>query len=128
MRMQSDSGPRDIDEYIAGFDAHVRVVLEDVRTSIRKAAPDATETIKYRIPTFVQNGNLVHFAAFKNHVGFYPAPSGIARFKDELSPYKWAKGSVQFPFDRPVPLQLIEKIVRFRVSEAKSTNPTKRRK
>ncbi len=126
--MQSDRGPRDIDEYIAGFEAHVRVVLEEVRTSIRNAAPEATETIKYRIPTFVQNGNLVHFAAFKNHVGFYPAPSGIARFKAELSQYKWAKGSVQFPLDRPVPLKLIERIVRFRVSEAKSTNTSKSRR
>jgi uncharacterized protein YdhG (YjbR/CyaY superfamily) len=126
--MQSDRGPRDIDEYIAGIEAHVRVVLEEVRTSIRNAAPEATETIKYRIPTFVQNGNLVHFAAFKNHVGFYPAPSGIARFKAELSQYKWAKGSVQFPFDRPVPLKLIERIVRFRVSEAKSTNTAKSRR
>ncbi len=126
--MQSDRGPRDIDEYIAGFEAHVRVVMEEVRTSIRNAAPEATETIKYRIPKLLQNGNLVHFAAFKNHVGFYPAPSGIARFKAELSQYKWAKGSVQFPLDRPVPLKLIERIVRFRVSEAKSTNTSKSRR
>lgn len=118
--MQPTSAARDIDEYIAGFDADVRAILEQLRTSIRKAAPEATEAIKYRIPTFVQNGNLVHFAAFKHHVGFYPTSSGIERFKDELSPYKFAKGSVQFPLDKPVPLKLVEKIVRFRVSEAKA--------
>lgn len=118
--MQPTSAARDIDEYIAGFDADVRAILEQLRTSIRNAAPEATEAIKYRIPTFVQNGNLVHFAAFKHHVGFYPTSSGIERFKDELSPYKFAKGSVQFPLDKPVPLKLVEKIVRFRVSEAKA--------
>jgi len=108
----------DIDAYIAGSPQHVRRQLEEVRASIRRAAPDADEAIKYGIPTFVQSGNLVHFAAFKNHIGFYPTPSGIAAFSEKLSGYKSAKGSVQFPLDKPMPIKLIEEIVRFRVREA----------
>jgi uncharacterized protein YdhG (YjbR/CyaY superfamily) len=88
-----------------------------MRQTIREAAPGATEAISYRMPTFKLNGNLVHFAAFKNHIGFYPTPSAIERFKEELSPYKWAKGSVQFPLDKPVPYALVKKIVTFRVKE-----------
>ena len=97
----AQGSPRNIEEYIAGFPRDVRETLGQIRTTIKKAAPDAEEAIKYRIPTFVLNENLVHFAAFKNHVGFYPTPSGIEKFKDELSSYEGAKGSVQFPLDKP---------------------------
>ena len=111
------TAPKDIDEYIAGFPNDVQEILEKIRMTIRKAAPEAEEAIKYRMPTFTLNGNLVHFAAFKKHIGFYPAPRGIEAFKDELSAYKGAKGSVQFPLDEPIPYDLIGKIVRFRVKQ-----------
>ena len=106
-----------IDEYIATFPADVQAILQKVRATIRKSAPGAEEAIKYQMPTFVLNGNLVHFAAFKNHIGFYPVPSGIEKFKKELSVYQQGKGSVQFPLDRPIPYALIGKIVKFRVKE-----------
>ena len=109
--------PQNIDEYIAGFPQDVQEILEKIRMTIRKAAPDAEEIINYGIPTFTLNGNLVHFAGFKNHIGFYPTPSGIEKFKNELSVYEGAKGSVQFPLDQPMPLGLISKIVKFRVKE-----------
>ena len=109
--------PQTIDDYIAGFPKDVQKILEKIRATIREAAPDAEETIKYRMPTFTMNGNLVHFAAFKNHIGFYPVPSGIEKFKKELSAYKSAKGSVQFPLDRHIPFDVISKIVKFRVKE-----------
>jgi len=107
----------DIDKYISGFPKEIQTMLEQIRLTIRQAAPEAEETIKYAMPTFVLNGNLVHFAAFKNHIGFYPVPSGIEAFKKELSVYKGAKGSVQFPLNKPMPLDLITKIVKFRVKE-----------
>jgi uncharacterized protein YdhG (YjbR/CyaY superfamily) len=106
-----------IDEYIADFPLEIQVVLEQIRATIRAAAPDATEAIKYGMPTFVQHGNLVHFAAFKNHIGFYPVPSGIEAFKTELSVYDQSKGTIRFPFGRPVPLELIARIVKFRLEE-----------
>ncbi len=109
--------PATIDEYIADFPPDIREKLEAVRAMIRKAAPQATEKISYRMPTFWLEGNLVHFAAFRNHIGFYPTPSGIEGFQAELEPYKNAKGSVQFPLDRPLPLELMERIVRYRVEE-----------
>lgn len=109
--------PDNIDEYIAGFPEDIKKILEKLRATIKKAAPEAEETIKYRMPTFTLKGNLVHFAAFKNHIGFYPAPTGIDSFKKELSAYKGAKGSVQFPLDKPLPLSLITRIVKFRVKE-----------
>ena len=115
--MKSVQSPKNIDEYIAGFSLDVQNILEQIRAVIREAAPDAEETIKYQIPTFVLQENIVHFAAFKNHVGFYPTPSGIEEFKDELSSYESAKGSVRFPIDKPMPLELIRKIVMFRVKE-----------
>jgi uncharacterized protein YdhG (YjbR/CyaY superfamily) len=121
------SSPENIDEYIAGCPRDVQKLLKQVRATIKRVAPDAEEVIKYRIPTFVLKENLVHFAAHKNHVGFYPTPSGIEAFKDELSQYKCAKGSVQFPIDRPMPLSLIEKIVKFRVDEARAKSTTKKR-
>ena len=111
------STARTIDEYIAGFPADVQVILEKIRETIRQAAPAAQETINYAIPTFTLHGNLVHFAAFDRHIGFYPTPTGIEHFKDELSAYQMAKGSVQFPLDVPIPYDLIREIVRFRVQE-----------
>ncbi|MCB0746820.1 MAG: DUF1801 domain-containing protein [Ignavibacteriae bacterium] len=106
-----------IDKYIANFPNEVQKTLQKLRATIRKAAPDAEESIKYGIITYMLNGNLVHFGGFKNHIGFYPAPSAIIKFKEELSVYKGAKGSVQFPLDEPLPLKLITKIVKFRVKE-----------
>ena len=117
-----------IDEYIATFPPYVQDMLKQVRTTVQKAAPDAEETIKYRIPTFVLNENLVHFAALQNHIGFYPTPSGIEKFKHELAEYKFAKGSVQFPVGKPMPLSLIEKIVKFRVNEVKGKSAVKKGK
>lgn len=109
--------PKDIDEYIAGFPKDVQDVLEKIRKTIRKAAPDAREKISYQMPTFTLEGNLVHFAAFKKHIGFYPVPTGIEKFKKELSAYEGGKGSVRFPLDKPIPYDLISKIVAFRVKE-----------
>ena len=106
-----------IDQYIAQYPEDVQKILQKVRLTIRKAAPAAEETIKYGIPTFVLKGNLVHFGAYQKHIGFYPAPSGIETFKDEISPYKGAKGSLRFPLDKPIPYGLIRKIVLFRVKE-----------
>jgi len=113
----AEAAPKTIEQYIAGFPPDVQEILEKIRATIKKAAPDAQEAIKYQMPTFVLNGNLVHFAAFKKHIGFYPVPSGIEKFKKELSLYKGAKGSVQFPLDQPIPFTLISKIVKFRVKE-----------
>jgi len=120
--------PKNIDDYIAGFPPEVQEFLEQIRTTIKEAAPAAEEAIKYRMPTFVLNENLVHFAAYKNHVGFYPTPSGIEKFKDELLSYKNAKGSVQFPIDKPIPLKLIRKIVAFRVKEIQAKALAKQNK
>ena len=107
-----------MDEYIKSFPKDVQIILEEMRKTIRKAAPEATEAISYQIPTFKLNDkNSVHFAAFKNHIGFYPTPSGIEAFKKELSQYKGANGSVQFPLNRPIPYDLLEKIVIFRSKE-----------
>lgn len=104
-----------IDEYIAAFAKPVRKQLLIIRAAIRKAAPAATEAIKYGIPTFILNGNLVHFGGYKNHIGFYPAPSGIDAFKKELSVFEGSKGTIRFPIDKPLPLSLITKIVQYRV-------------
>jgi uncharacterized protein YdhG (YjbR/CyaY superfamily) len=111
------SSPKNIDEYIAGFPQNVQAILEKIGAIIREAAPGAEEAIKYQLPTFTLNGNLVHFGAFKKHIGFYPTPSGTGRFKKELSVYQGAKGSVQFPLDKPIPYDLITQIVKFRVKE-----------
>lgn len=109
--------PETVDEYIAGFPPDVQVTLQKLRATIRKAAPDAQETIKYRMPTYVVNGNLVHFAAFHDHIGFYPAPTGIEQFRKELSRYATGKGTLQFPLDEPIPLGLVRRVVLFRVKE-----------
>jgi len=112
-----DTWNNSIDEYISSFPEEIQKLLQQVRATIKEAAPEAVEAIKYAMPTFVLNGNLVHFAAFKHHIGFYPVPSGIEAFKKDLSVYKGAKGSVQFPLDKPMPLELITKIVKFRIEE-----------
>lgn len=108
---------KNIDEYIAQFPKEIQSLLQQIRVTIKSAAPEAEEKISYQMPTFFLNGNLVHFAAFKNHIGFYPVPTGIEKFKKELSVYKTTKGAVQFPLDKPLPLELIRKIVKFRVAE-----------
>ena len=111
------TAPKNIDEYIAGFPADVREILEKIRMTIGRAAPDAEEKISYRMPAFTLRGNLVHFAAYKNHIGLYPAPTGTEEFNKELSVYRAAKNSVRFPLDRPIPFDLISKIVKIRVKE-----------
>jgi len=119
--------PETIDEYIAGFPENIQKILKKIRATIRRAAPDAEEAIKYQIPTFTLNGNLVHFAAFKNHIGFYPAPSGTVKFRKELSVYESGKGSVRFPLDEPIPYDLIAKIVEFRVKESAAKAKAKKK-
>ncbi|NOT59687.1 MAG: hypothetical protein HOP19_05615 [Acidobacteria bacterium] len=109
--------PQTIDDYIAGCAEAVRPLLEKIRTTIRKAAHKAEEAISYQMPTFKLHGNLVHFMTHAKHIGFYPTPSGITAFQDELAKYASAKGSVQFPLDKPIPYALIGKIVKFRVKE-----------
>jgi uncharacterized protein YdhG (YjbR/CyaY superfamily) len=106
-----------IDDYIRQFPPETQSRLNEIRAAIRSAAPEATEKIAYQMPTFFLEGNLVHFAGYKNHIGFYPTPSGIAEFKEELDSYKNAKGSVQFPLDRPLPINLIKRIVKYRLEE-----------
>ncbi len=107
-----------IDGYIKTFPKEVQVILEKIRRTIREAAPDAVESISYQIPTFKLNGKyLVYFAGWKNHIGFYPVPSGIVAFNKELSPYITGKGTVQFPLDKPIPFDLVEKIVKYRIKE-----------
>jgi uncharacterized protein YdhG (YjbR/CyaY superfamily) len=116
MAMRSSAGS--IDEYIAGFPPETQRLLAELRALVRASAPNATETISYAIPTFDLNGrHLVHFAGFKHHIGFYPVPSGLEAFKEELMPYKQGKGSVQFPLGQPLPTDLIRRIVEFRVAE-----------
>lgn len=127
---KSKAGITTIDEYIASAPKEVQTVLNEVHATIKAAAPEATERIAYGMPTFFLNGNLVHFAAHKNHIGFYPTPGGIEKFKKEFAKYEGAKGSVQFPLDQPMPLALISKVVKFRVAEnkqkAKSKSGTKK--
>ena len=109
--------PRNIDEYIAALPADVQEVVRKIRMTIREAAPQATETIKYRMPTFIFRGNLVYFAAFKTHIGFYPPVTGSQELRSELAQYEGPKGSLKFPLDRPIPYELISTIVKFRVEE-----------
>lgn len=112
--------PKSIDEYIAQFPQEIQEILNKLRQVIKESAPNTEEKISYGMPTFVLNGNLVHFAACKNHIGFYPTPNGINAFQQELSGYKTSKGAVQFPIGEPIPYELVSKIVKFRVSENKS--------
>jgi uncharacterized protein YdhG (YjbR/CyaY superfamily) len=115
--MQKPPPVETIDAYIRSCPASIRGALRDLRAAIRRAAPDATERISYRMPTFHQNGNLVHFAAFEHHIGFYPTPSAIVAFREQLRAYHTSKGAVQFPVGKPLPLALVQKIVKFRVAE-----------
>ena len=118
--------PGNVDDYISDFSEDIRSVLENIRTTIRKAAPGALEMISYGIVAFKFHGKpLVYFAAFKNHIGFYPTPTGIEEFEKELSVYKQGKGSVQFPLDKPMPLKLIGKIVKYRMNKILEMSSTK---
>ena len=119
--------PRDFHEYMLGYAAEVQLLLEQVRETIKRAAPQAEELISYGMPAFKMNGMLVWYGAHSKHIGFYPRPSGIEAFKKELSVYKQAKGSVQFPFDKPLPLELITKIVKFRVTENQQKAKSKKK-
>ncbi len=118
--------PQTVDEYIAGFPDQVRDILQKIRQIVRGAAPDAQETLKYRMPTFVLGENLVHYAAFERHIGWYPTPSAIQMFRRELAGYASSKGSVQFPLGRPIPFELIEKMVQFRVKEVMERKSSKK--
>lgn len=121
--------PKDIDEYIAGFPRDVQELLERVRMTIIKAAPGAEETISYKIPTFNLKGRyLIYFAAYKKHIGLYPAPRGVEEFKEELSGYEGGKGTVRFPFDKPMPFDLIRRIVKFMVKEVLASAEAKGKK
>lgn len=123
------AAPRNMDEYIAGFPNDVQEILEKIRMTIRKAAPDAEETISYQIPTFTLKGRyLVYFAAYKKHIGLYPAPTGIEEFKNEMSIYGSGKGTLKFPLDKPIPFDLISKIVKFRVKENLARAEARRKK
>ena len=129
--MKNDkTGFNSIDEYIAAFPEAVQKLLMEMRANIKAAAPEAEEKISYQMPTFYLKGNLVHFAAYKNHIGFYPTSSGIAAFEQRLSAYKSSKGAVQFPLDQPIPYELVAEIVRFRVQEnlAKAEAKSKKKK
>jgi len=120
--------PKNTEEYIAGFPPGVQESLQKMRAIVREAVPDAQETLKYRMPTFVWHENLVHFAAFEEHIGFYPTPSAIEAFSADLREYVHAKGSVQFPLNRPVPFALVKKMVQFRVKEVRERVTRKRKK
>jgi len=122
--------PQTLDEYIAQFHAEIQDILQKLRQVVRDEAPQAEETIRYRIPTFRLNGNLVHFAAFRDHVSFFPTSSGVAAFRDELAGYETSKGTIRFPLDRPIPYDLVRRIVRFRVAEnlEKTTRKSPRRR
>ena len=118
----------DMDSYIAAFPVEIQKTLQKLRKTIQISAPDATEKMSYAMPTFYLNGNLVHFAAYKNHIGFYPAPSGIEAFKKDLAKYKTSKGAIQFLIEEKLPFDLIEKIVKFRVKENKEKGKRKKEK
>lgn len=126
--MSTKANPTLIDTYIANSPKEIQDTLKKIRSTIKKSAPKAEETINYGIPTFTLDGNLVHFAGFKNHIGLYPTPSGIEKFKKELSAYEGAKGSVKFPLDKPIPYALISKIVKFRVKENSERSKAKKKK
>jgi len=117
-----------IDEYIGLFPSEVQDILTTLRKVIKESAPGATEKISYQMPTFAVHGNLVHFAAYKKHIGFYPAASGVAAFTDKLVEYKTSKGAIQFPIDKPLPYELIREIVQFRVDENRKRAEDKKKK
>ena len=121
--------PKDVDDYIAGFPQDVQKILEKVRTTIRKMAPGAEETISYQIPTFKLNGSyLIYFAGFKNHISLYPAPRGAEEFKKELAAYEGGKGTVRFPLDKSIPFDLIKRIVKYKIKESQEKAKTKAKK
>jgi len=124
----NETAPATIDAYIAAFPDDVQAILQQIRRAVHEVTPEATEAIAYGMPTFKLHGNLVHFAAFKNHIGFYPVPSGIEAFQEELAAYKQGKGSVQFPLNRPMPYDLIRRIVEFRVRENTARAAAKNRR
>ena len=126
--MKPTSQSESIDDYIAGFPAEIQVLLQQMRQTIHEAAPEATEAISYQMPTFKLHGNLVHFAAFKDHIGFFPAPSGIDAFTEEIAPYRTGKGTLRFSLTEPLPLDLVRRIVLYRVQEnsAKAARKGKR--
>jgi uncharacterized protein YdhG (YjbR/CyaY superfamily) len=122
------TAPKDIDDYIAGFPKDVQEIMQKIRTTIKKAAPKAEETISYKMPTFNLNGHyLVYFAAYKKHVGMYPVPAGDAAFNQEIEAYQSGKGTLQFPLDKPIPYKLISKIVKFRVKESLEKTKSKKK-
>jgi uncharacterized protein YdhG (YjbR/CyaY superfamily) len=126
--MISPHTPKTVDAYISGLPPEIQALLQQVREAIHTAAPAAVEVISYRMPAVRMNGILVYFAGYKNHIGFYPTASGMAAFKKELTSYKTGRGSVQFPVDEPLPVELIEQIVRYRVEEDRMKQDMKRRK
>ncbi|MCY9660958.1 DUF1801 domain-containing protein [Paenibacillus chondroitinus] len=117
-----------IDEYISAFSPEIQEILQKLREVIKESAPDAKEKISYAMPTFEQHGNLVHFAAFKNHIGFYPAPDGITQFQDEVAEYHASKGTLQFPLGKPIPYELISRIVKYRVARNLEKAKSKKKK
>jgi uncharacterized protein YdhG (YjbR/CyaY superfamily) len=119
---------RTVDEYISRYPENVQVILQKLRDTIKKAAPDAEEIISYQMPAFKQNGNLVYFGGWKDHIGFYPTAAGVSAFKKELSIYEGAKGSVKFPLDKPIPYELVAKIVKSRVKEKLAKAKSKKKK
>ena len=125
--MQNSEKPKSIDEYISGFPEETRFLLEKMREAIKSVAPEAKEVISYQMPAFKLNKVLVYFAAHKNHIGFYPTSSPIVVFKKELLPYKQSKGAIQFPFDRPIPFDIVKKIVEFRVEEERQEAESKKK-
>ena len=118
--MLNGANPKNIDEYISRFPDDIQQILEKLRATIRTAAPEAEETISYQMPAFRLNGILVYFAAFKDHIGFFPTSSPIVAFEKDLAPYRHSKGGVQFPLDEPIPFELIKKIVKYRVKQNKA--------
>ncbi len=125
--MLQQSPPGNIDEYISSFPKNIQSLLQELRNIIRKAAPEAEERISYKMPAFYQKGILVYFAAFKNHIGFFPTASGIAAFENELSEYKTSKGTIQFPLDKPLPPDLVSRIVKFRIGQNMGKSEERRR-
>jgi len=119
---------KDIDEYISNFPEDIREILQQLRVTIQEAAPNAVEKIRYQMPTFALAGNLIHFAAYKNHIGLYPTPSGVKSFEKQLSVYKSGKGSIQLPLDQPIPYALVTKIVKYRVKENVSALAARKKK
>jgi len=125
-KTNSKEAPQSVDEYIADFPIEVQEILKAIRKVIQQAAPEATESISYGIPTFSQNGALVHFGGYKQHIGFYPAPRAIEVFKEELSGYEGGKGTIKFPLNKPIPIELVTRIVQYRLAE--NLNKSKNKK